>query len=343
MPNQGLLKLPKLNLGSLLNSLPGIASEVAKDAFFNGHTTQQLGAHVARQLGRQVVDQVTGQLFPEARLGPAGDAADARQDWEEWLPTVQYALINISGAPGEGKTTAACDLIDRYFAPAGRPVFAIGIPQEVLPRGWHELPIAVLDTLGRAMKSAPKYGRDPKELVSELMPKEYVLLIDDAAQYLAAGSADKPENHAIKALIDLRRHFGAICIATYQSASGVDIKFTTGADAWVFKKVNPKLGGGDRPEILRMLKESSEFFKVFDERLLDASLERGLARREALKHVQAVRCLRGYVFFNGGAGFGWRHSRPKWYGAAISQNASTKPLKEANPKPAYDEDLFAED
>lgn len=241
---------------------------------------------------------------------------EAKAEWEDWLAQPpDYALINVSGEPDFGKTTCAFDLVDRYFQPAGRRAYAIGVPQDVLPPGIREIPIHKLNQLGRAIKKAADNGEDPKELIAAFRPSllRAAVIIDDAGTYLAAGSSDKPENIAIKKIIDVRRHLRLIVINTFQDYSGVDVKFSKSADAYIMKPTNSAISGGDRPEVLRMIKQAGEWWDEYQARLSGE----GLSRQE----VKARSRLRAFVVCREVGFIGpWGHKRPDYYGERISRN-----------------------
>lgn len=349
-----------MNLPDIHINLPTPPVEVdAKEAFRMG-VDLLLGRTTPRDIIREKATanlyraaDILGGDTPEERARMLRSATEeGRAELEDWLRTAKYGLISWSGEPGSGKTTGAADLLWRFFR--RRHTYAIGIPAEVLPKGWQEISAGELSLIGSKLEKAAKaqervlqayedgeFGRterdrklallDPKHIMADWLPAGSAVLIDDAGGYLSSGASDRPINRAIRNIIDIRRHLDLIVCLTFQSFSGVDIKVSQAADAFFLKPSNRAISGGDRPEILRMLKRANEYFEDY----ADRKEREGLTRQE-VRESEVLLCWAECpaVRFSGP----WRHQRPSWYGERFSQNARTVDLEETEYRVLDDEE-----
>jgi len=307
MPSAFELRLPKFDLSKLFDGSGELAIDLATRALFGQEPGAAIAKTAAMHYGQRAAAQVKSQLFDHASESRE-ELEAGRERWEEWLRTTPFALINVSGAPGMGKTTAACDLVDRFFVPEGRTPFVIGIPQALLPDTWREISVTHLRLLGKRLTEVINQGRDPKSVLASFIPPGAVILCDDASIYLASKEHKRPENRAVQELLNVRRHLELVFISTFQSYRHVANQLTTQADAHVMKlpsllTLGPEgdaTRATDRDEVTPWLREAAaRLQRVSDEhRILTAF----------------VTCPEAQF-----AGT-WRHKRPDWYGQNVSQN-----------------------
>ncbi|MDE2097972.1 MAG: hypothetical protein KGL39_12035 [Patescibacteria group bacterium] len=243
-----------------------------------------------------------------------GSSMEARrQEWEEWLRTLQRGVIDVAGDPGEGKTTCCSDLCERYFERNGHRIYWIGVSQDLLPRGWHEISIASLYKLGQQIEKAAKNGEDPKGILGKFLPARFVVVVDDAGLYLRSGdgASSRPQNAAVRGIVQVCRHLDGIVILNFKHFRTIDIEFVDGADAQILKRSDST---SDRWETREMLEHARAYFQKREDRASDAGL--------TLKEVKQDRQLLAWVKCSE-AGFEgpWRHRRPDWYDERFSRNA----------------------
>jgi hypothetical protein len=289
------------------------ALRMGVDLLFNRRSPRELAMQLGARALMQGIDEATGGLAGEAASYAAQLLEEAQREWtQDWLPTLKFALIAVQGDPGEGKTTLVAYLLDKYLY--HKRIYWIGVPGELLPPGHKELSSFKLAELGVAIDKAAKNHQDPKELIAKFLGTDWALAVDDAGAYLAAGSSQKPENIAVRNIIDLRRHLNGVVIVNFQSFFGVDQKFTK-ADCYLLKQAAPEAAGGDRPEILRMRKDASLYFDALNGILRGQGFDR---RELKARRVLKAWCVCPEVELRGPI----THGRPSWFGEAFSRNAA---------------------
>lgn len=289
------------------------AMRLGVDLLMGRKTLRDVAFKAGAEALYQGIDEMTGGLAGDLVEHEVQILKEATRELEQvWLPTLKYALIAVQGDPGEGKSTVVGYLMDSYFY--GKKRHWIGVPQALLPPGHRELSNYRLAELGVAIKAAAKEHIDPKELVAAFLGTDWALAVDDASLYLAAGSSDKPENIAVRNIIDLRRHLNGVVIVNFQTFAGADQKFTK-ADLYLLKQASPATSGGDRPEILRMRKMANDYFAAFNAMWRTKGADR--------KEIKARRVLKAWAVCPEIELLGpWTHGRPPWYGEAFSRNAA---------------------
>lgn len=314
--------LPELDLSKLGLDNP---IQTGLRLLFGQSTPKEIGARVAYRGALQVAEQVAPDALRHA-ASQAGQAMNAaRDEWHVWLAKTPYALMPCWGDVGTGKTTLGMDYADRIWAPLGRPILTIGIPQELLPRGgqWQELSIGRLRTAGAAIREDPDVAKD---IVRRLVPDNFVLIIDDASLYLNAKAHLKAESFAIQSIINLRRHFGGIIMPLFQDFRDVNREFTKG-DAYLMKPPNLLTSGPaderdgqpravDRDEVLAWVRKAATAFMRWHDQLAGQGLDKDEIEERRILTVFVACPKVGFVGLD-------HHRRPSWYDMKVSQNAAT--------------------
>jgi hypothetical protein len=318
----GIPQLPEIKLLEIEKlPIPGIEEphRLIFDLATGRKSAAGLFKETALNLGEQAMDAMAPDWAKRRLANAAGELAEARGRWIEWLKECEFALITIWGAPGEGKTTLTSDLADRFFEPAGRDVWTLGLPEALFPSSWRAMPLGKLHELGAELKrleSDPNAHPDAiKQLLSEHFPRPFVLLVDDAGLYTAKGG-ENPVKRALRAVINERRHLGAVIVGNCQVVADID-RVWLRSDAYLIKVPDmlamgpPDDESGEQTRRPADREEVGAWVKYALPKLLR------IPDPETRRLTVFVACMLPDVQFTGL----WRHQRPSWYGQAQSHNA----------------------
>jgi DNA replication protein DnaC len=174
---------------------------------------------------------------------------DVRQFWKT-LAEREWGLYAVVGRPGTGKTTLSLTLASFINDHHRAPAYVIGIEQ------WK------LDYL--AFPAQEWTDTDEEKLLEKIAslertPGPKILVIDDASLWFGIDSYSRPSAHALRNLINVRRHHQLTLILNCQESAGLH-KHLMKPDVLFLKPMSMLYQDIERPFIKRMQEEAMAYF-----------------------------------------------------------------------------------